>query len=246
MKLLLLTGIQEELYPMIPEFRLVFSKETGIYQSANYPELFAATTGPGVKKRKELREIFKTIIPDIIVNAGLIGTLTDDPLPAPGDLAKISSVVEFETHLVFPVQPHGGTLLTVRKPVFEPREKWLLSRDYQARFCDMEASRILQLLREVDEVREDTSVVFCKVVGDTPAQYDLYQHEELVRGWHRENWFGKMRIGLKFPGGPMRLRRLLALKEKSLDGLTEHTRRTVKALLAGANPDKMGAVYAPA
>ncbi len=245
MKLLLLTGIQEELFPLMKEFRLTF-REPGCYQSQLYPELFAATMGPGLKKRREIRDLLKEIIPDVVVNAGLVGKLLDDPLPAPGDLARISSVIEGETHLVFPVQPHGASLVTIRKPVFEPREKFILARDYRAAYCDMEASRLLQLLREIDEVRDDTALVFCKVVGDTPEQFDLFQHEELVRGWHRQGLFGKMITGLKFPGGPLRMRRLLRLKEDALDGLAAHTRRTVKALLAGENPDKLGAIYAPA
>lgn len=249
MRLLLLTGIQEELLPLIPEFRLGF-RSVGVYQSGSYPEFFAATTGPGVKKGRQILELLKEIMPDVIVNAGLTGMLldqTDKPgAPQPGDLLKISSIVDAQNDVIFPLGPHGKTLVTVKQPVFEPYQKAALAREHRAQFCDMEGARLIQLLRNAEDLRDETPIVFCKVVGDLPDHFDLYEHEHLVRSWDRKGFLGRMLVGLKFPGGPFRMRKLLRLKEAAIDGLTAHTTRTVKALLGGADPDTLGSVYAPA
>jgi hypothetical protein len=247
MRILLLTGIQEELLPVLQPLQLTF-RQHGAYQSVSYPDLYAATTGPGLKKKSEIRTLLKEIQPEVIINAGLVGMLVDrqPPCPVPGDLLHLASVVDAESELVYPVNPHGETLVTVKAPVFEPREKWLLARQFNADFCDMEAARIIRLVRQVDEVREESPVLFLKVVGDLPDHYELYRHETLVRGWHRQSFLGKIKTGFKFPGGPANLRRLLKLKEAALAGLTLHVSRSVKALLGGADPGELGPLFVPA
>ncbi len=245
MRILLLTGIQEELLPVLNPLQLTF-RQHGAYQSVSYPELYAATTGPGLKKKSDVRTLLKELQPEVIINAGLVGVLVDRKAPAPGDLIHLASVVDAESELVYPINPHGETLVTVKAPVFEPREKWLLARQFHADFCDMEAARIIRLVRQVDEVREESPVLFLKVVGDMPDHYELYKHEELVRGWHRQSVLGRIRTGLKFPGGPGNLRRLLKLKEAALNGLTLHVSRSVKALLGGADPAQLGPLFVPA
>lgn len=247
MRILLLTGIQEELLPVITPLQLTF-RQHGAYQSVSYPELYAATTGPGLKKKSEIRTLLKEIQPEVIINAGLVGMLVDrePPAPVPGDLLHLASIVDGESELVYPVNPTGETLVTVKSPVFEPREKWLLARQFHADFCDMEAARIIRLVRQVDEVREESPILFLKVVGDLPDHYELYKNEQLVRGWHRQSFFGKVRTGMKFPGGPANLRRLLKLKEAALNGLTRHVSRSIKALLSGADPSDLGPLFVPA
>ena len=50
MRVLVLTGIQEELAPLLAAHPFQFDKQYGAYRSVRYADLFAATTGPGVKK----------------------------------------------------------------------------------------------------------------------------------------------------------------------------------------------------
>lgn len=245
MRILLLTGIQEELLPVVSTLQLTF-RQLGAYQSLTYPELYAATTGPGLKKKAETRALLKDLQPEIIINAGLVGMLVDEPEPGPGDLVRLASVVDAESELIYPIHQHGHTLVTIKAPVFEPRDKWLLAREHNAEFCDMEAARLIQLVRQIDEVREESPILFLKVVGDIPDHYELYQHESLVRGWHRQGVFGKLALGMRFPGGPANLRRLLRLKETALNGLTLHVGRSIKALLGGADPAELGPLFVPA
>lgn len=245
MRILLLTGIQEELLPVINSLQLTF-RQHGAYQSVAYPELYAATTGPGLKKKSEIRGLLKELQPEIIVNAGLAGMLLDEPEPVSGELIRLASVIDAESELVYPISHHGHTLVTVKSPVFEPRDKWLLSRQFHAEFCDMEAARVIQLVRQVDEVREESPVLFLKVVGDLPDHFDLYKHEALVRGWHRQSLLGKFATGIRFPGGPLKLRRLLRLKEQAQRGLTHHVTRSIKSLLGGADPGELGPLFVPA
>ncbi len=54
MRILLLTGIQEELLPVLQPLQLTF-RQHGAYQSVSYPDLYAATTGPGLKKKSDRR-----------------------------------------------------------------------------------------------------------------------------------------------------------------------------------------------
>lgn len=249
MRLLLLTGIQEELLPLIPEFRLGFHA-AGVYQSSSYPDFYATSTGPGLNKGRHIRDLLLELMPDIIVNAGLTDMLLDQSdrpgVPQPGDLLKIASIVDAQNDVIFPLSPHGKTLVTLRPAVLEPSQKAAAAREHRAQFCDTEGARIIQLLRNNDDLREETPIVFCKVVGDLPDHFDLYEHPHLVHAWDQKGFLGRMIVGLKFPGGPLRMRRLLHLKEKALIGLTQHTARTIKTLLGGADPDSLGSVYAPA
>lgn len=245
MRILLLTGIQEELLPLLEPLQLTF-RQLGAYQSVPYPDLFAATTGPGLRRKSEIRSLLKELQPDLIINAGLAGMLVDEPSPAPGDLIPLASIVDAESELEYPLNRKGHSLVTVKQPVFEPREKWLLAREFRAQFCDMEAAQIIRLVRQVDEVREDSPILFLKVVGDIPDHYDLFKHEALVRSWHRKSAAGKILTGLRFPGGPLRLRRLLRLKDVALKGLTTHVTRSIKSLLGGADPVELGPLFVPA
>ncbi|MCE9596489.1 MAG: hypothetical protein K8S54_00845 [Spirochaetia bacterium] len=234
---------------MLSEFRLSF-ESAGLYRSKSYPEFYAATTGPGMRGEREIRELLKDLMPDVIVNAGLAGMLLDlsdrQGSPQPGDLLRLSSIIDAQNDVIFPLGPYGQVLVTVKQPVLEPYQKAALAREHRARFCDMEGARLIQLMRNADDLRDETPIVFCKVVGDTPDHFDLSEHEQLVERWYRAGLFGRMVLGLKFPGGPLRMRKLLRLREAAVAGLATHTRHTVKALLGGVDPDSLGSVYAPA
>jgi len=245
MKLLLLTGIQDEIFPLIPEFQLTL-RARGLYQSKRYPEFFVADTGPGLQKHRELRELLKDLLPDLIVNAGLASMLQDNLPVRPGDLIGISSIIHAELQLEFPIRPHGHRIVSISKQAIDQLEKSKLSRDHAAQFCDTEAALLVQLVRKIEELREETALVFCKVVGDTLDHYDLYENDNLVREWEDANFASRMLIGFKFPGGPLKMKRLLDLKQLALANLTRHTTSMVKALLGGAEPEKFGSFYAPA
>ena len=70
MRILILTGLQEELLPFLERRAFQFDRARGAYRSLQHPDLLAATTGPGVKKARELRKLLRSFVPHVIVNAG--------------------------------------------------------------------------------------------------------------------------------------------------------------------------------
>jgi hypothetical protein len=230
MRILILTGLQEELLPFLDLHPFVFDKGRGAYRSRKYPELYAATTGPGVKKRREIRRLLEELVPHVIVNAGLTGLLREDSKLEAGDRLRIAQVIDRRSGVIFPGGPGNAVLISVSQPVFEPVDKMDLALEYRATACDMEAAVLLGIIGQVEQVATGSLVVLCKVVGDRPDSYNLYKYEHLVRGWHRKAWWEKLWRGAQFPGGPRRIRELLEMKGRGLSGLGRHLERLVEEL----------------
>ncbi|MCB1326392.1 MAG: hypothetical protein H7A21_17130 [Spirochaetales bacterium] len=229
MRLLLVTGTGEELRALRGLLSLQFDRSRGLYLSLKSASLFALSAGAGLSRRRLLRRALRELKPDIVVNAGLVGLLRlDDPRPV-GERLALRSVLESESGLVYPGGPGRDTLVSVGSPVFEPWEKDELALRFKATACEMEAAPLLALLGRTEEVAESVTVIFVKVIGDRPESYDLFRYEHLVRGWYRDSLWERIRTGFLFPGGPLRLRRLLGQKAEGLDGL----RRAVGGLLPG-------------
>ncbi|MCR9143571.1 MAG: hypothetical protein NXI24_15090 [bacterium] len=236
MRILILTGIKEEITPFFSEHPFEFDRGLGAYQSTRYSGLYAATTGPGVKKSREIRRLLEKLVPHVIVNAGLVGLLRESSKARAGDRLRIGSVIDQRTGVVYPGGAGRDALVSVAQPVFEPSEKMDLALDHQAVACDMEAAVLLGIVGQIEEVATGSLVVLCKVVGDRPDSYNLFKYEHLVRGWERKKTWERLWLGVRFPGGPRRLRELLEMKSVALESLGRRLEALARTL-AAANPD---------
>lgn len=246
MRLLVLTGLQEELLPLLELHDFAFDRAAGAYRSKRNSGVYAATTGPGVKKARELRRLLESVVPHVIVNGGLTGLLKEEDAAVAGDRLRLGSVVDRKTGVIYPGGPGSDRIVTVPAPLFEPADKMDLALDWQARACEMEAAHILRIVGQIEEVSSGSVVIFCKVVGDRPDSYHLFQHEHLVRAWHRKQYFERWWAGLRFPGGPRRLKELLAMKEIALGSLGRRLAGLVESVVrAGGVPEKTDSIFIP-
>ena len=231
LRILLLTGIREELHPLLNSYSLQFNKELRLYRSLRYPELYAATTGPHLKRRRELRRWIDTIQPRIVVNAGLVGLLELGHPASIGDRISLELLVDAKTAIQYPGGPGKARLVSIDRPVFAPHEKMDLALDYKADVCDMEAAVLTGFLGQFDKLSERMTLIFCKVVGDRPESWNLFRYEHLVRGWEGRGLLSKARAGLLFPGGPWKLKKLLHRKELGRRSLCGHVSRLLDSLI---------------
>lgn len=221
MRILVLTGIKEELSAVAERHPLSFDRERGLYRSESYPEVYAGTTGPGIPKsgRKQLRRWLRELAPHIIINAGLVGLLREDAPHSGGDRLRLGAVIHQATGVVFPGGAGRGRLVSVSEPVFEPSAKMDLALDHEAIACDMEAAPLLSIVGQTEEITTGSVVLLRKFVGDRPDSYRLFRYEHRIRGWERKGLFEKLWIGLRFPGGPHYLQELLEMKATALGAL---------------------------
>ncbi len=246
MRILVLTGIQEELLPLLELHDFAFDRGVGAYRSKRSSEVYAATTGPGVKKARELRRLLESVVPHVIVNGGLTGLLKEEDDARAGDRLRLGSVVDRRTGVIYPGGPGRDRLVSVEAPLFEPADKMDVALDFQARACEMEAAHILRIVGQIEEVSSGSVVIFCKVVGDRPDSYHLFQHEHLVRAWHRKQYLEKWWAGLRFPGGPWRLQELLAMKETALASLGRRLAALIDRIVrAKGVPAKTDSIFIP-
>ena len=247
MNVLLLTGVFEELRPFQAQHPFEFVRKIRAFRSQWYPNLFAATTGPGLRRRAELKKILDAVRPGCIVNAGLVGILGGADSSQAGDRLRISAVKRAADGIIYPGGPGRDLLLTVREPVFHPAEKEELALCHGARACDMEAGELLALVSQTAAWRPyGLRVVLCKVAGDLPADYELFANEHLTRGW--ESWGRGKRLWamVRFPGGPRRLLRLIGYRRTVLEELTRHIHRTLKPILdSDGTTDTNDSVFQP-
>lgn len=231
MKLLLLTGIQEELIPLRTSLHLAFDRNIQAYRSEIYPNLFAATTGPGVSKRKEIRKLMKEIRPDVIVNAGLVGILQEKETNRIGERLRVGAVVSDSDGLIFPGGPGKDLIVTVAAPVFDPFEKTELFLRHRARACEMEAARILSLAGQLPEISDRVVIVLCKVAGDLPEYSHLFKNEKASHGWSQKSLTARLWSMFRFPGGPGKFRQLQDIKKAALASLGTKTGELVKKII---------------
>lgn len=237
MRILLLTGIKEELEPILQRIPFAFEKEIGAYRCVRAANLACATTGPGVKNRTEVRRILEKFQPDVILNAGLVGILRENDGAVPGDHLRLGTIVHAVTEIQYPGGPGQDTLATVKAPVFEPFDKLDIATRFHARACDMEAAELLALLGRYPLLSGKGFLVFCKIVGDRPEDHALFAGEAMTRDWERKSWSDKMRTAMKFPGGPTALMKLRRLRRKAIAGLEIHTLAVVRELLSLPDTD---------
>lgn len=244
LKVLVLTGIQEELTGLLSKFQFEFDKSVSCYRSATHRDLYAATTGPGLSRKKQVRKIIEDIFPDFIVNGGLTGILKyGDGLP--GETLRVGCVADARTHTLYPGGRGRDTVVSVAQPVFEPWKKADLAEEFHARACDMEAGPLMNLIGQMEGFKNQVNVVFCKVVGDNPEMYELFLGESELRGWQRLSGWGKMKAVLRFSGGPWKAWKLLKLKHSALENLTDSLEKVCGILLEGQIPIDMDSLFIP-
>ena len=247
MKILIVTGIKEELRPILEQHPFDFDKQYRFYRSKETPSIYAGTLGPGLKRTRDLEKFLTFFEPEVIINAGLVGILNDDDPLQPGDLLKLGTIYDTKSGLQYPGGPGRDILVTVDRPVFQPWEKMELHVEYlRARACDMEAGRLLKFTGQLPNIKYKTHIVFCKVVGDRPEAYLLYENEHLIRNWEKFSLLKKIWVSLRFPGGPFQLKNLLNYKHRALASLTYHINMTVINLLKENRiPPGMNSVFIP-
>lgn len=227
--------MQEEIALLLDRIPTDFDSHLRSHRCRSFPSLSFFVAGAGLSRRRELRRVLRELQPEVIVNMGLVGLLEEkDPLPVGGRLV-IGEVTEVERGIVYPGGPGRDRLATVSAPLFEPWQKYELHLNSGARACDMEAARLLHLVGQ-SEIAERCWVVFCKTVGERVPDWPLYRDEEQLRRWRRMGFWEQLRIGLRFPGGPLQLRRLLAAKGMALTALTDRSEELLRRLLARGGP----------
>ena len=245
-KILILAGIQEELAQFLKEHPFEFNKEFRAYRSRLYGNLYAATTGPGLSRRKDIRKLILKLEPDLIINAGLVGVLDERDTLKVGDRLRLGSVIDSRNSIIYPGRPGKDVLVTVPTPVFEPLEKINLYLEFKARACDMESARLIGMVGTSEKLMKKTRIILCKVCGDLPDDYSLFKHEHLIRGWRRADLKEKFKMILSFPGGPLSLRRLLFVKKTGLESLTTSLHRLLKQILdSGGRTDNIDSLFIP-
>ncbi|MBI3395232.1 MAG: hypothetical protein HY042_05310, partial [Spirochaetia bacterium] len=181
MRTVLLTAVKEELECVLAVAPFQFDREIRAYRCLTDRNLIAATTGPGLKQRKDIRLILEMHEPDIIVNAGLVGILSEEDTIQPGERLRLGSVILAADGTEYPAGPGGhDRLVTVPKPVFDPADKLDLKTQWKARACDMEAAQVIALVGQIRTVAPTAAVALCKVAGDLPIHHELFKDEYLL------------------------------------------------------------------
>ncbi|MFN3603684.1 MAG: hypothetical protein ACK4UJ_03110 [Leptonema sp. (in: bacteria)] len=246
MIILLLTGIKEELKEILKKHPFVFEKDVQCYHSQKYPTFYAATTGPGLQDKKKIKKILENLLPDIIINAGLVGVLDEREKIYIGDLVKIGTVIKKTNSIQFAGGPGRFTLLTVEKPIFDPIEKLDLKYEFKANVCDMEAAYLIELVGSYEIFRRESYILLIKVVGDRPENSYLFEYEYLIRNWEHKNLKEKFEILRKFPLGIFGLIKILKIKKKALRNLSYYTLNFIdKIYHCGGIPHNLGSTFIP-
>ena len=236
MKVLLLTGIREELEAVFKRIDFEYIRSDRIYQGVDYKDLFATTVGPGFKKKKEIKKIITKIQPTIILNIGLAGILDDRDSISIGDLIDVSTLKNIHSDIVFITGQPGSTMVTVDHLVFDPIERTELAERHGARSCDMESFYLAKFLTENKTLFNyaDIKLLICRIAGDRPEHFKLFPNEYRIRNWRNLSFTQKMAVFLTFPGGVNSTLKLLKLKKTALDSLGFQTERIVKEIFNSA------------
>jgi hypothetical protein len=217
MIVLLLTGIKEELQPIIEKHPFKYEKDIHVYHSIKYPTFYATTTGPGLQEKKKIKKVLENLLPDVIINAGLVGLLDERDKLQIGDRVKINTVIKYNNMIQFAGGPGRYTLVTVDKPVFDPIEKMDLKYMTNAHVCDMEAARIIELVGSYEIFKKDSFIVFIKVVGDRPDNAYLFEYEYLIRRWEQKKLLRKIDYSSSISPWYKKVLSIAHNKEKSIE-----------------------------
>jgi hypothetical protein len=246
MIVLLLTGIKEELEPILNKHPFKFEKDIYVYHSLKYPTFYAATTGPALQEKKKIKKILENLLPDVIINAGLVGVLDERDKIQIGDRVKINTVVKYKNLIQFAGGPGRYTLVTVEKPIFDPIEKLDLKYETNAHICDMEAAYLIELVGSYEIFKKDSYIVFVKVAGDRPENAYLFEYESLVRKWNQKSIYEKFLTAFRFPAGIKGLFTLLKIKNVALRSLAEHTMGIIDQIYSfNGIPHNIGSIFIP-
>ncbi|MBX7058650.1 MAG: hypothetical protein K1X75_11340 [Leptospirales bacterium] len=245
-RILAVVGVQEELLLLLNRIPCSFDSELRLHRCRAFRSLSFFVGGAGLNRRRELRRILEEDQPTVIVSLGLVGLLDERSELEVGDRVRIAEVLDCAQSIVYPGGPGSARLATVHRPLFEPWQKHDLMVQTRSQICDMEAAHLLRIVGQSEASSEDTVVILCKVVGDRPEAWNLYADESLTRGWARKSRLQQLAIALRFPGGPLRLRKLLQAKERGLASLASHGEILIRRLLAGGGPgDWADSVFMP-
>lgn len=246
MTILVLTGIKEELSTLLSKYSFTFEKDLRVYRSLSVPGLYATSTGPGMRKIGPIKKILEALLPDIIINAGIVGILDERDLAKSGDRLKLGQVVKSPIGTIFPGGPGKDILVTVDKPVHDILDKIDLAERYKARACDMEASRIIELVGSIKALSYRSVIHFTKIVGDRPEEAALYEYEYKLWNWQHKSLFEKLKIIIRFPGGPKSFFKLKKSKSKALSNLGNELFSTIQLIRKSQSvPNSLGSIFIP-
>ncbi|MBW7856774.1 MAG: hypothetical protein H3C43_00345 [Leptonema sp. (in: Bacteria)] len=246
MTILVLTGIKEELTTLLSRYSFVFEKDLRVYRSLSVPGLYAATTGPGMRKVAPIKKILESLLPEIIINAGIVGILDERDSAKSGDRLKLGQVVKSQNGTIFPGGPGSDILVTVDRPVHDILDKIDLAERFRARACDMEASRIIELVGSIKALSYRSVIHFIKIAGDRPEEAALYEYEYRLWNWQHKSFFEKLKIAIRFPGGPKSFYQLKRSKAKALQNLGSEIFNTIQSIRkASGIPNSLGSIFIP-
>ncbi len=246
MNVLLLTGIKEELKKILDNHSFYYNKELHCYCSKIYPNLWASTTGPGLKERKKIKKLLENLLPEIIINAGLVGVLDERENIQIGDLVKIGTIIKQSNSIQFAGGPGRYTLITVNQPIFDPIEKLDLKYEFKANVCDMEAAHLIELVGNYEIFKKESYILFIKIAGDRPENSYLFEYEHLIRNWKQKKLKEKIQVAFQFPEKIFGLKKLLKIKEKALNSLSNYTLDAIRKIYEHKGiPHNLGSIFIP-
>lgn len=212
--ILLLFGIREEISPFLRMLHCSFDTKIRLYQCQKKSTLiYAMTTGPGLRRKKEIRKAILESNPDLILNAGAVGSLKKGANLRWGTIQPIQSILSTKDGKQFQSSENGFVLLSISEIMNSQSDRADLADQYGATLVDMEAHPICSLVEHLPMEGEKPPLHFVKIIGDRPEDSDLYRDEAMIRDWHHKSIMQKWDVFKQFPGGPIKLFTLLVRKK---------------------------------
>lgn len=188
LKILIITGVYEELFAIIRNQSVEFNRRFRGYrfQWGSY-NILAISSGPGVQKPAKLERIMKEWSPVAIINAGFVGILTRSSI-RPGDRVPVSRIL-FGDRIYETNHPSTGvSIFCSNEPVFDPDTKQYIHETSGAVAIDMESGP----LEEIRRRSKMAPILYCKVAGDRLLENQIYRHESDYRGFIKKGTRSKI------------------------------------------------------
>ena len=135
---------------------------------------------PGLPNREKIRRFLRLYDFHTCINIGFAGALKNNL--EVGQLLKVSEVQDFCKNKI-KINKTGVKLTSVNHPVVEVSEKNDLHLLTGSDIVDMEAYRLIELLREPEFATIEAQVL--KIVGDRLSDRDYLEKEEYMRSYFK-------------------------------------------------------------
>jgi hypothetical protein len=241
MNILILTGIFEEsqaVLKSVPTVEFTFDRHTRAYiATLNDDVLYLLSTGPGLRKKKELRRLIRQVNPEKIINCGLAGVLKKNSDYKRGECIYPLLALSSEGNMNFlcnveltnpEVTKYNKKCFSLNHLIYHPEEKMDLFLSRGAELCDMELYPLMEWIQS--EFPELISKVHSlKILSDFPEDFSLYKNEVYLRGWSSKNVIQKLVALIKFPAGPFKAVKLILRKRYLLNKMGPEIEKMIKS-----------------